>query len=391
MLGLLAVSAYSIDRLILPLLEQETTKLVIRAGNAMVSDVNEKLVVAKTLAVSLASIVGQLPQDEALYKDLIPHIFNTAELKDFIAGGGVWPEPFLFDAKKARRSFFWGRNQNNVFDYYDDYNDPKGSGYHHEEWYVPTRYIKEDHIYWSKSYADSYSHQPMVTSSAPIYKNGQFYGVSTIDIKLEGIRELLKKHVESLGGYAFMLDRNGRFISFPEQDLNLDLYHNDEYITINDLAKQHSAYQQFEVVLEQINAEGKQTEKSILAENIAQESYQINSQEAQFIASIINDPLPETSNYFIRSFQIEQDAIYGAAATGMLFRMPGTHWTLGIVIPKHILFSSVANIIKKIAEYQLIAILVFVVAIFFILQWILRHLDINNHPSLLVFCPSSVL
>ncbi len=115
------------------------------------------------------------------------------------------------------RSFFWGRNQDNVFAYYEDYNDPKGAGYHHEEWYVPTRYIKQDHTYWSRSYAAPYSHQPMVTSSAPIYREGQLYGVSTIDIKLEGIRELLHKHVESLGAMLLCWIVMGVLFYFPSK------------------------------------------------------------------------------------------------------------------------------------------------------------------------------
>jgi len=372
MLGLLAVSAYSIDRIILPLLEKETTKLVVRAGNEMVSEVSEKLTIAKTLTVSLANLASGLSNDELTHKRLIPKVFNSSELKNFIAGGGVWPEPFLFDKKQERRSFFWGRNKDNVFEYYDDYNGPKGSGYHHEEWYVPTRYIKKDQVYWSKSYADPYSYQPMVTSSAPIFKEDVFYGVSTIDIKLEGVKALLDKHVQSLGGYAFMLDRNGRFISFPDQNIGLELFSNNEYIAMAELAKQQLAFKQFNEEIERVN-QVNQNDVTELSEKIAQQSYQVNIQEAKIIASIITLPLQDKTDHFISSFQIEKDAIFKSTATGLLFRVPSTQWILGIVIPKHILFSSVSDITKKIAQYQLIAVLVFIIALFFILQRILKR------------------
>jgi len=372
MLGLLVVSSYSIDRIILPLLEKETAKLVVRAGNEMVSEVMGQLTIAKTLTVSLANIASQLPNDELTHKLLIPQIFNSGELKNFIAGGGVWPEPFLFDENQERRSFFWGRNKDNIFEYYEDYNDPKGLGYHHEEWYVPTSYIKKDQVYWSKSYADPYSHQPMVTSSAPIFKDGLFYGVSTIDIKLEGVKELLDKHVQSLGGYAFMLDQNGRFISFPDQNIGLKLFSNNEYITISDLAKQQSAFKQFNEEIERVN-QVTQNDLTELSEELAQQSYQINIKEAKVIASIITLPLQDKTDNFISSFHIEKDAIYKSAATGLLFRVPDTQWILGIIIPKQILFSSVSDITQTIAKYQLVAILVFIVVLFFILQRILKR------------------
>jgi len=372
MLGLLVVSSYSIDRIILPLLEKETAKLVVRAGNEMVSEVMGQLTIAKTLTVSLANIASQLPNDELTHKLLIPQIFNSGELKNFIAGGGVWPEPFLFDENQERRSFFWGRNKNNIFEYYEDYNDPKGLGYHHEEWYVPTSYIKKDQVYWSKSYADPYSHQPMVTSSAPIFKDGLFYGVSTIDIKLEGVKELLDKHVQSLGGYAFMLDQNGRFISFPDQNIGLKLFSNNEYITLSDLAKQQSAFKQFNEEIERVN-QVTQNDLTELSEELAQQSYQINIKEAKVIASIITLPLQDKTDNFISSFHIEKDAIYKSAATGLLFRVPDTQWILGIIIPKQILFSSVSDITQTIAKYQLVAILVFIVVLFFILQRILKR------------------
>jgi len=372
MLGLLAVSAYSIERIIQPLLEKETIKLGVSLGNKMVADVRGNLLVAKTLAVSLANIASQLPADEKIHKTLIPQVFNADVLKHFIAGGGVWPEPFLFDNNKQRRSFFWGQNKDNVFEYYDDYNDPTGTGYHHEEWYVPAKYIKKDHVYWSRSYADPYSHQPMVTSSVPIFKKDKVYGVSTIDIKLEGIKALLDKEVEVLGGYAFMLDRRGQFISFPDLKDKITIFHDNKKLGLAALAKTYSTFNLFKNEIDRNVQHNEQAEQLELIEKITRESRQIDELEAKDIVSVLNLPVNDTSNSFISAFHIEQDSLYQTAATGLLFRMPGTHWNLGIVIPKHVFFSSVLIIIKKIAKYQLIALLIFMVALFFILQIILK-------------------
>ena len=369
MLALLAVSAYSIDHLIQPLLEKETRKLVIRVGSEMVSGVRQQLLIAKTLTISLASVASQLPKEEKIHKALIPQVFNSGELKSFIAGGGVWPEPFLFNAKKERRSFFWGRNKENILEYYDDYNDPKEAGYHYEEWYVPTKYIKKDHVYWSKSYSDPYSHQAMVTSAAPIYRGKDLYGVSTIDVKLKGIKNLLNKQVESVGGYAFMVDRHGQFISFPEQKNGSHVVGKTEFSNITELAKQQVSYKQFKDEIEK-NKQARviSSDDVWLAEKIAKESNQINSDEAEAITSIIVSPVQENNQHFITAFQIENDAIYQAEATGILFTIPGTYWYLGVVVPKHVFYSSVVIIMQQMAKYQLIVVVIFMFVLVFILH-----------------------
>jgi len=90
-----------------------------------------------------------------------------------------------------------------VLNYYDNYNDPKGSGYHHEEGDVPVLFQQPGEVYWSKSYMAPYSLQPMVTCTISMYRMGEFYGVSTIDLKLEGLGELLKAAAEEMQGYVF--------------------------------------------------------------------------------------------------------------------------------------------------------------------------------------------
>lgn len=353
MLAMLFVSAYSINKIIKPLMEKEALKVGISSGNQMVLGVRGRLQVAKSLAVSLANISSQLPENEELHKRVIPQVFNSGTLKDFIAGGGVWFEPFLFDAKKQQRSFFWGQNKDKFYEYY---NTPAGTGYHHQEWYVSAKAIKKDQVYWSKSYVDPYTQQPMVTASAAIFKKGEFYGVSTIDIKLETLKVQLDKQAESLGGYAFMLDRNAKFISYPDLKDEVNMFQ-DVDLSLDELAKQQITYRLF---------------KQAIAERV-QKAEQKNKQGAQNSDSSIDTFYKETNIGLVSSFQIEKDSYYQAAATGFLFIIPDTNWQLGIVVPKQVFFSSVFIIIQKIVQYQGIAILIFMVALFFILQVILKR------------------
>ena len=112
--------------------------------------------------------------------------------------------------------FFWGRNLDGSLSFYNDYNDPEGTGYHHEEWYTPSKITQSKRPYWSKSYIDPYSLQPMVTCTVSMFRDNQFIGVATVDLMLEGVADLVKEKTQPYGGYAFLVDRNNKFISFTK-------------------------------------------------------------------------------------------------------------------------------------------------------------------------------
>ena len=232
-----------------PLLEKQAHEQVILAGRNIVSELGRRIALAESLATALANLGEQLLPDDALNKKLTEHVLNYEGTESFIAGGGLWPAPYQYDPKIERRSFFWGRNSQGVLQYYDDYNDPKGPGYHHEEWYVPVRHLEEGEAFWSKSYMDPYSYQPMVTVAVPMYRGERFYGVSSVDLKLEGLQAFLEEVSRSFGGYAFAVDRNGKFLSFPDESLT-KLYaiddqggRTEEFIGIGELASKQPTFE----------------------------------------------------------------------------------------------------------------------------------------------------
>ena len=91
-----------------------------------------------------------------------------------------------------------------------------GNGYHHEEWYVPAEYVAKGSCYWSQSYMDPYSYQPMVTCTVAQWEQGQFNGVATVDLRLEGLEAFADDWRQKTGGYVFIVDRNNRFITYPD-------------------------------------------------------------------------------------------------------------------------------------------------------------------------------
>ena len=329
------------------LLEKQAYKQVLLSGEKIVSELGQRVALAESLATAIANLGEKLPADTKLNKSLIEHVMNYEGTETFIAGGGLWPAPYKFDPDIERRSFFWGRDGAGTLRYYDDYNNPDGPGYHHEEWYVPAKHLREGEAFWSKSYMDPYSYQPMVTVTVPMYRDHDFYGVSTVDLKLEGLHDFLSNVSRTFGGYAFAVDRNGKFLSFPDEKLTKQYgadalgSRTEDFITAAELSSKKSLFAPFSGALQQTIddliavARELPTFDAALAARLAEDSYQIGYGEAELIAAVLaaqqaGEGLPESQP---RQLFIDNDMLLNEAAFAAVFEMPRTFWKIVTVMP----------------------------------------------------------
>ncbi len=366
-----------------PLLENENNRLVKHLANKIVSDLEQQISMAETLTAAIANLAETLEHDVATYKRLIPKIMNLEGREPIIAGGGIWHEPYMFDPDVERRSFFWGRKPDGILTYYDDYNKPEGKGYHYEEWYVPAKYLDSDKSFWSKSYMDPYSYQPMVTCTVPMKFNNKLTGVATIDLKLEGLRELFTEASKVIGGYIFALDRNNKFLSYPDEKLTKikipegEDKMRQEFIYAHDLADKCPLFIPLNNALNKINNRIiREASKSLkyskdLMKTIAGESYQINEEEAELISAIVVDPFQteKTTSNILDSIYLEDDLILHEPVRVFIFHMPKTYWKIVFVTP-HKKTVEVANRITSKVLIYLITTLLFLILMAFLL---LRH------------------
>ena len=368
-----------------PLLEKQAHEQVILAGRNIVSELGRRIALAESLATALANLGEQLLPDDALNKKLTEHVLNYEGTESFIAGGGLWPAPYQYDPKIERRSFFWGRNSQGVLQYYDDYNDPKGPGYHHEEWYVPVRHLEEGEAFWSKSYMDPYSYQPMVTVAVPMYRGERFYGVSSVDLKLEGLQAFLEEVSRSFGGYAFAVDRNGKFLSFPDESLT-KLYATDdqgrrteEFIGIGELASKQPTFEPLAAAVQNVIDQlvFTATEAGIyredLARTIAEDSYQIEQHEAQLITAVLADMQQAAgpAEHVIQQLHLDDDLLLGEPAFAAVFEMPQTYWKIVTVMPYSRATDAADVIYRNLASYTVFAVLGSLAAVLFLVRRIL--------------------
>lgn len=353
------------------LLKEETYEKIRLTGSNIVSTLDRQLTYTETLAINMAKLAEELPPDSILHKKLFPaligHVGDHENAKDLIAGGGIWPEPFLFEKNTRRRSFFWGRNHQEIPKYFDDYNNPEGPGYHNEEWYVPVRYIRADSVFWSKSYVDPYSKQPMVTVSAPMYRNDAFYGVSTIDLKLSGLKSFLEKSAKPLQGYAFAMDRNGKFLSFPDEQLARE---RQDFVYLEQLAAKIPAFEKISAAIKRHSLDGMTGERLLLAKKIATESYQINLEEAKTIAHIIasqNEPGTELAP---QQIILESDYFLKQPALASIITMPETFWKIVLVVPLNVIEKDIQKLYAKLAIATLICVVLAGILILLFLKYV---------------------
>ncbi|MDJ0615429.1 MAG: PAS domain S-box protein [Calothrix sp. MO_192.B10] len=321
----------------------ESSRLIRQTGDNAVSDLTSRSKEVAGLTRTLGITSEQLPKSETTFKNFIPKIIDfQGDLG--IAGGGVWPEPYKFNSNVARRSFFWGRELDGTLKYYDDYNQ---SGYHNEDWYVIARYLKPGRCFWSRSYVDPFSQQPMVTCTIATQEGGEFSGAVTIDVKLEGLQAFTESWQKKTNGYVFIVDRDNKFISFPDPKLVQRVEKDSkgktktEFILASELAAVKPQFSPIAEALAGVNQEMLQQARQMpnykpeTAANLERASYQINQQQAELMSVILADPLggKTDSNRLLKQFELKDDWLLQEKSTVYIFHVPNTYWKLVIVKP----------------------------------------------------------
>lgn len=326
----------------LPMLLEQRQELNDQIGTSLVQSLQQQFSQAEAISRAMARLAEALPHDDRLIRNTVPALLDNIEMGDLIAGGGLWPEPYRFHPADARHSFFWGRDPQGQLRFFDNYNDPTGPGYHQEEWYVPAKLQQNPASYWSRSYTDPYSRQPMVTCTTPFFYKGEFAGVSTLDLRLEGVHRLIEETFRNHSGYAFVLDRNNRFIAFPDMSLVLEESSGQSdtpnFITTQDLALHHPVFRPLADKLALLNHQSASRanqggdEIKQLAADIAGNSYQIDPQEARIIAHNLRKERRRELDVLMH-FTIQDDLLLRQPADIHIYQMPGTHWKVVTVFP----------------------------------------------------------
>ena len=348
---------------------EESARLIERTGESAIATFNSRSREVATLTLTVGEMAIQLPKKEATFKQIIPRILDFNG-DTSIAGGGVWPEPYKFSPTEERRSFFWGRDPDQILQYYDDYN-LQATGYHREEWYLVARHLKPGQCFWSRAYVDPYSQQPMVTCTVAIRENGEFWGAATIDLKLEGLQAFVDSLQQKTGGYIFIVDRNNRFITLPNYPQKRTavsqtgvVSEKSELLEANNLAEDRPNFLPIlealaatnQDILQQVSSD----DRADILQNLSRAREFISPTEAQLIAAAIADPLGDrlSDSKLLKKFQISSDWLLEEPSKVYIFHVPNSYWKLVIVKPIAEVTARYAAIVETIVKRALIILLI---------------------------------
>lgn len=275
-----------------------------------------------SLTRSLASLAQKLDLERAPFELLMPELIDNFANAS-IVGGGIWPEPNAFADGVSRHSFYWARDNSSKLQLIDDYNAPEGNGYHNEGWYTVARNLKAGECAWSEAYEDPVFPVPMVTCTVAIERDNSFWGVATIDLALDGLKELFEGQNATTGGLSFAIDQSEQIVSFPDvrtQSLAM--------LTLQDAISQDSTL-------------------APLAQPLKN-----------------NTPISE----------MPSDVISGQKSTLVLHKLEQVNWTVGMLLPDSIVQAPVQKLSNSL-YFTMIPALIFFIAIFMwysrvVLGWI---------------------
>jgi signal transduction histidine kinase len=316
-------------------------------GLRVVSDLNGLILQAQNQTRVMADLAQVVEPDTTNYQKIFGHIIVPSDMRDVVAGGGIWPEPFAFDPAVERRSFFWGMQSNGKLKFYDDYNDPNGPGYHSDHWYIPARYYPSGAAIWSRSYTDPYSLQPMVTCTVPIYKQDTFTGVATIDLKLDGLNQTLVNATQTTGGYMFVVDREGRFVAFPQMEMVRQKIIGDDgveqmqYMQLDDLVDKLPGMGRILELHNEMNIRMIQNAQQNLAnfaqrvEDLHSNSPSLSREQAQLLIAAMFDQtqIKAVNPHRVRRMMLSRIPLIDESCMVSVFHMPRTYWNVVMVTP----------------------------------------------------------
>ncbi len=359
---------------------QYEDEILLRRSEILVKDLGQRVRAIETTARAMATFSATMPLETTDLAELIPVLLD-ADGTGIVTGGGIWPEPFAADPDRERASLFWGRDTNGKLEFFDDYNQPGVPPYFREEWYVPATYLDPDQAYWSRSYVDPYSHEPMTTCTVPYFRNGRLAGVVTVDVTLAGLNTYFAGQADYPGMYFFAVDHANRFLDYPQvalirpEGVVKGRPPTRKFRTVAELAAIQPGFKAMADTLgarlaTDLGLRKKQHPRDLarLAGQLHQRISGLTDNEAEIIAARILDPTIRTAGQdVVASFAV--DPVLNEPGTAIIATVPRTWWRVVTVVPSSLVDVRVQSMVLHIARHAIGTLLVVVLLAAFSMRY----------------------
>nr|WP_086938118.1 cache domain-containing protein [Thaumasiovibrio occultus] len=374
--GLTAMVLWVIDMRATRMLEDKVKQYLMAEAESTANAVSG--FVSNIEGVTAVLAAAAETKDPAELPQLMELLFSNESTKDLIAGGGIWPEPYQGVNRTYLDSLFYAKNESGQLVQYHEYNRMMHRPYFNEEWYVPNQWSKAGDVYWSRSYTDPYTHEPMVTSSMPYFDGDKLAGVVTIDVRLAGLQDHLTSKGSEVGGYLTLLDRAGRFLFYPQPQMVMTYSaQGPQSVGVDVLAQRDNRYAPhalaFSHYAQQLRTRAEQQEDVFeMALSIMQQTNDVNYQYALMLASgIVDSPNQAATLEVLPAFNttLPDDPVLNQEVFLIASAMPQTGWLLSVAIPRGAVFTAVNRL-----ESAIVLAIIPSVILALVLAWVMfRH------------------
>jgi len=188
--------------------------------NAADLRITAELAANADVAKSLALYATTASRETIDRGELSAFLLSSIPSNDNTVGGGIWYEPYsLYPEKQYFGPYVYVKGGQAILA--SDY--ASSVAYHEQDWYLGGKNSKGE-VVWSYVYYDPVADVVMITSSIPFFtKKGKFLGVTTADMAMKDIKEIVSSLSVGKTGAAFVLGANGEFISFMDSSRTLDM------------------------------------------------------------------------------------------------------------------------------------------------------------------------
>ncbi|HDR2513902.1 TPA: methyl-accepting chemotaxis protein [Enterobacter ludwigii] len=129
-------------------------------------------------------------------------------------GGGVWPLPGNREPGIEKYSTFFARDAQKTLRLNTTWNQPDAPAYWQQPWFKAGMRAAKGQCAWAEAYMDAASPQPRTNCAMPIYRDGQLWGVATLDVTLGFFNQLARKMAEPLEGGVLIVEASGKIVAY---------------------------------------------------------------------------------------------------------------------------------------------------------------------------------
>jgi signal transduction histidine kinase len=204
--------------------------------------------------------------------------------------------------------------------------------YREMEFYLSAKYLDEGETFWTKAYFDAVTRVRMITVVSPIYDNGTFIGVASVDLEIDSQQNILfRDALKSKNSYLMMIDREGTVIG--KSPIFNHILANDTNIYDVDNPKLDTLLHHIKPALGCCVTPERFDEE--LAERLSDCSSDIDTADGERIASLIEIRRENIDKSLSsRVYFVEDDPILGVKSIVAIYHFPFTHWKVVIGIPE---------------------------------------------------------